>query len=83
MQHGMIYVGLGRMPSANRPDDFQSVTGPSPAAHNRVGAFAGAMAASFQVRPPDAPPKGDLETAELYGRRVAEITVQFAKGRAA
>src|SRR6266404_1948639 len=82
MQHGMIYVGLGMMPSANRPDEFNTVAGPSPEAHNRLGSFVGPMSASFQVKPPDAPPKGDLETAEAYGRRVAEITLQFLKGRA-
>src|SRR5437867_3023774 len=81
MQHGMIYVGLGLMPSANRPDEFNSITGPGPEAHNRLGSFTGPMSASFQVNPPGAPPKGDLETAELYGRRVAEITVQFIRGR--
>jgi NAD(P)H dehydrogenase (quinone) len=81
MQHGMIFVSLGMLPCANRPEEFQSVTGPSPEAHNRLGSFIGPMAASFQVNPPGAPPKGDLETAELYGRRVAEITVQFVKGR--
>src|SRR5206468_11368081 len=83
MQHGMIYVSLGLMPSANRPDEFKTVTGPSPEAHNRHGSFIGPMSASFQVHPPGSPPQGDLETAELYGRRVAEITVQFVKVRTA
>jgi len=81
MQHGMIYVGLGLMPSANRPDEMNTVSGPGPEAHNRVGSFIGPMAASFQVNPPGAPPKGDIETAEAYGRRVAEIASQLAKGR--
>jgi len=81
MQHGMIYVGLGMFPSANRPGDMTVPTGPTPEAHNRVGSFTGAMAASFQVNPPAAPPKGDLETAELYGKRIAEIATQFVKGR--
>jgi NAD(P)H dehydrogenase (quinone) len=83
MQHGMIYVGLGINPSANRPADMTVITGPSPEAHNRVGSFMGAMSASFQVAPPDAPSKGDLETAELYGKRVAEITERFLRGKAA
>lgn len=52
-----------------------------PDAHNRVGSFIGPRAASFQVIPTDAPAQGDLETAELYGRRIAEITRQFVKGR--
>jgi NAD(P)H dehydrogenase (quinone) len=83
MQHSMIYVGLGINPSANRPDDMKQITGPGPEAHNRVGSFTGPMSASFQVAPPDAPGKGDIETAELYGRRVAEITLQFVRGRSA
>ena len=83
MQHGMIYVGLGMMPSANRPEEMKSNAGPSVDAHNRVGSFIGPMAASFQVNPPGAPGKGDIETAEAYGRRVAEITLQFVRGRTA
>jgi NAD(P)H dehydrogenase (quinone) len=83
MQHGMIYVGLGMMPSANRPGDMNQITGPGPDAHNRVGSFTGPMSASFQVAPPGAPGKGDLETAEAYGKRVAEITLQFVRGRSA
>ncbi len=81
MQHGMIYVGLGMMPAANEPDGMKTVAGPSAHAHNRVGSFTGPMAASFQVHPPEAPPQGDIETAQLYGQRVAEITARFLKGR--
>jgi NAD(P)H dehydrogenase (quinone) len=83
MQHGMIFVGLGMMPSANRPEDMKSVTGPWPEAHNRAGSFIGPTSASFQVKPPDAPSKGDIETAEIYGRRIAETTLQFVKGKSA
>jgi len=82
MQHGMLFVGLGMLPSANRVEDFNTVAGPTAEAHNRVGSFIGPMAASFHVAPPDAPGKGDLATAEAYGRRVAAITTQFVKGRA-
>jgi NAD(P)H dehydrogenase (quinone) len=82
MQHGMIYVGLAMLPSANRPEDMQSISGPGPDAHNRVGSFTGAMSASFQVNPPGAPCKGDIETAEIYGLRVATITAKFLKGGA-
>lgn len=77
MQHGMIYVGTGLMPWANEPEGAKTVQGPSPNAHNRLSSYTGPMAASFEVRPPDAPSKGDLETAELYGHRVATITVRF------
>jgi NAD(P)H dehydrogenase (quinone) len=81
MQHGMIWVGNGMFPSANDMDAMNSVEGPGPDTHNRVGSFIGPMSASFQVDPPDAPAKGDIETAELYGKRVAEIAIQFSKGR--
>ncbi len=81
MQHGMIWVGTGMFPSQNDMDAMNSIEGPGPDTHNRVGSFIGPMAASFQVNPSDAPSKGDIETAELYGKRVAEVTLQFAKGR--
>jgi len=83
MQHGMIYVGTGMMPSANHPEHLNSIQGPGPDATNRLGSFVGPMAASFQVAPPDAPVPGDLATAEAYGKRVAEITLQFLRGRRA
>jgi NAD(P)H dehydrogenase (quinone) len=83
MQHGMIYVGTGMMPSANHPEHMNAIQGPGPDATNRVGSFMGPMAASFQVAPTDAPGPGDLATAEAYGKRVAEITVQLVRGRLA
>jgi multimeric flavodoxin WrbA len=81
MQHGMIWVGTGMFPSANDMEAMNSVEGPGPDTHNRVGSFIGPMAASFQVDSPNAPPRGDIETAEQYGKRVAEITLQFARGK--
>lgn len=77
MQHGMVFVGLGINPAANKADEMNRIEGPGPGAHNRVGSFIGPMAASFQVNPPDAPSTGDIETAELYGKRVANITARL------
>lgn len=74
MQHGMIYVGTGMMPAYNEPEGGLTTTGPSANAINRLSSFTGPMAASFNVKPPEAPGVGDLETARLYGQRVAEIT---------
>src|ERR1700726_4161616 len=34
MQHGMIYVSLGMLPTANKPEYLQRIAGPGPAAHN-------------------------------------------------
>jgi multimeric flavodoxin WrbA len=79
MQHGMIWVGNAMFPAANDMDSMNSINGPGPETHNRVGSFIGPMAASFQVNPPEAPSKGDIETAELYGKRVAEITLRFLR----
>jgi NAD(P)H dehydrogenase (quinone) len=81
MQHGMIYVSLGINPAANRQAEMNTVAGPGPEAHNRLGSFIGPMSASFQVNPPGAPCQGDLETAEIYGLRIATIAAQFLKGR--
>ncbi|GBE41612.1 p-benzoquinone reductase [bacterium BMS3Bbin09] len=78
MQHGMIWVGTGMFPSANDMNAMNSIEGPGPNTLNRLGSFIGPMAASFQVNPPDAPSKGDIETAEAYGKRVAEITMRFS-----
>jgi NAD(P)H dehydrogenase (quinone) len=80
MQHGMIDVGLSMMPSANRLEELNSISGPDWGAHNRVGSFLGPMATSFQVKAPEAPSQGDRDTAEAYGRRVAEITAVFVRG---
>jgi NAD(P)H dehydrogenase (quinone) len=79
MQHGMIYVGTAMLPSANRPEDLQQTSGPSSEALNRVGSFTGPMSASFQIAAPAAPFPGDIQTAELYGKRVAEITARWVK----
>ncbi len=65
----MIFVGLGMLPSANKREEIDQIGGPGPNAYNRVGSFIGPISASFQVNPPDAPGKGDLETTEIYGRR--------------
>ena len=46
---------------------------------NRVGSFTGPMSASFQVTPPHAPVPGDIQTAEAYGKRIAEITQRWVK----
>jgi NAD(P)H dehydrogenase (quinone) len=81
LQHGMIYVGTGIMPAANDPEGVKTTTGPGPLAHNRMSSYVGAMASSFNVKPPEAPPQGDLETAEMYGARVATVTLQYLKGK--
>ena len=80
MQHGMIYVSLGLAPAANEPEALAHIEGAGPNAINRVDGSIGPMAASAMVAPQDMAP-GDLQTAYLYGERVANITAQFVRGR--
>jgi NAD(P)H dehydrogenase (quinone) len=47
----------------------------------QAAASIGAMASSFGLAAGQAPSIGDLETAEAYGRRIAEITVRWVKGK--
>lgn len=74
-QHGMHWVSLGLYPGWN------SSTG-SPEDLNRLGSWLGAMAQSNGDEGPEvAPPESDLRTAEELGRRVAIVTLQYARGR--
>ena len=72
MQHGMIWVGTGMMPSnrkASTPNDV-----------NWLASFSGAIAQSpADASPDEAPGPGDLETARLFGVRIAEYTARHAK----
>ena len=72
MQHGMIWVGNPQMPTGTSPTDI-----------NRLASWSGVMAQSDQGSTPEqAPPAGDLKTAENFAVRVAELTLQFVRGRA-
>lgn len=75
MQHSMIWVGTGMMPSNAKAAQRDDV--------NYVGSFAGAMASTPSDASPDEMWPGDLETARQFGQRVAETAAQFAAGRSA
>jgi NAD(P)H dehydrogenase (quinone) len=62
MQHGMIWVGLGMLPSERAGDPDQP---------NRLGSYLGVMAQADNLPPDQSPPPGDLETAFAYGQRIA------------
>jgi multimeric flavodoxin WrbA len=77
MQHGMIWVGLGLLPAS-----ATGVEGPDSNQINRVGSYLGLATQANSGEPAEiAPPKGDIETAKLFGKRIAEITTQFIKGK--
>lgn len=76
-QHGMHWINLGLPPANN------SSTG-SEQDLNRLGFFMGAGAQSNADQGADvAPPLADLLTAEHLGRRVAQVALQFARGKQA
>ncbi|MCU0599362.1 MAG: flavodoxin family protein [Desulfobacterales bacterium] len=73
MQHGMIWAGLGLMPGNNNSKGSVHDI-------NRIGSFAGAMSQSnVDEGPEKSPIESDQQTAELLGRRVAEITRRWVK----
>lgn len=72
MQHSMIWVGTGLMPSNAKAAQRNDI--------NFVGSFCGLMAQSpSDASPEEGPLPGDLETARLFGRRVADIAARFKK----
>ena len=70
MQHSMLWVGSGLMPSNSKASTRNDV--------NYVGSFGGLMTATPSDASPDEMVPGDLETAHRFGRRVAEATDKFA-----
>lgn len=70
-QHGMIWVGQSELDVA--------APGEAGKSHkiNRIGSYLGVMAQSDNESAEITPPHGDLKTAELLGKRVAEICHKF------
>jgi len=76
-QHGMIWVGMATFGGWNSSKGSCEDV-------NRLGSWLGAMAQSnIDAGPDQAPPATDLRTASLLGRRIAEVTHAFVKGRSA
>lgn len=71
MQHGGVWVGTGMMPANTKAAQRDDI--------NYVGSFSGAMAQSPSDSSPDEMPPGDLATAKLFGKRVAEVAARFRK----
>jgi NAD(P)H dehydrogenase (quinone) len=69
MQHSMVWVGTGMMPSNSKAATRNDL--------NYVGGFTGALATSpSDASPDEAPLPGDLETARQFGARVATYAVK-------
>ena len=69
MQQSGIWVGTGLMPSNTKAAQRNDI--------NYVGSFAGAMAQSPSDSSPAEMPQGDLNTAKLFGQRVAEVAAKL------
>jgi NAD(P)H dehydrogenase (quinone) len=76
-QHGMVWVGTGMVPGYNASTkDFDAV-------HNRLSYFLGLGVQSLSDKPAEeSPDRFDLETAEQFGKRVAEATLRWVRGKA-
>ena len=69
MQHSGIWVGTGLMPSNSKVAQRNDI--------NFVGSFSGVMMQTPSDASVDELFSGDLETARLYGKRIATITMQL------
>ncbi|MDN4035844.1 flavodoxin family protein [Massilia sp. YIM B02443] len=65
MQHGMLWVGNPFLPE-------QHAGVPEREAANRLGSWTGLMAQAGHGMPADAFPPGDVKSARMFGRHVAE-----------
>jgi NAD(P)H dehydrogenase (quinone) len=70
MQHGMIWAGMGMMPSNTKAATRSDL--------NYIGGFTGLLTQSpADASPEEAPPPGDLETAKAFGVRIAAVTSRW------
>lgn len=71
MQHGMIWVSQGLMPSNTKGAQRNDV--------NYLVSYSGAIAQSPSDAGAGDMSPGDLETARLFGKRVADVTEKFKR----
>jgi multimeric flavodoxin WrbA len=72
MQHSMLWVGSGLMPSNSKAATRNDI--------NYVGSYGGLMTATPSDASPEEMIPGDLETAKKFGQRLAEVTAKFGRG---
>ena len=71
MQHGGVWIGNDVMPSNTKAAQRNDP--------NYLGSFSGAMAQSPSDAGANDMPQGDLDTAKVFGKRVADFTAHLAK----
>lgn len=67
-QHSMIWVSIGMMPGKYNEAHPE---------HNRLGSSMGVMSEAENAPPEQTPPQGDIETAQMYGARVATVAKKW------
>jgi multimeric flavodoxin WrbA len=70
MQHGGIWVGTALMPSNSKAAQRNDI--------NYLASSSGAIAQSPSDSSPAEMLSGDLETAKLFGKRVAEVSARLS-----
>ncbi|WP_109480227.1 flavodoxin family protein [Paraburkholderia sp. C35] len=74
MQHGMIWAGTGMMPANTKAATRNDL--------NFVGGFTGLLSQSpADATPDEAPLPGDLDTAKVFGARIAAVTARWKAGQ--
>jgi NAD(P)H dehydrogenase (quinone) len=74
MQHSMIWAGTGMMPSNTKAATRNDL--------NYVGGFTGLLSQSpADATPEEAPLPGDIETAKVFGSRIAAVTARWKAGQ--
>ncbi|CAD6524115.1 flavodoxin family protein [Paraburkholderia sabiae] len=74
MQHGMIWAGLGLLPANTKAATRNDL--------NYVGGYAGLLSQSpADASPDEAPLPGDIETAKVFGARIAAVTARWKAGQ--
>jgi NAD(P)H dehydrogenase (quinone) len=73
MQHSMMWVSQGLMPSNSKATTRADV--------NNLVSYSGAMAQSPSDASAAEMPQGDLDTARLFGQRVAAAAARWVAGR--
>ncbi len=71
MQHGMIWVSQGLLPSNTKGATRRDI--------NNLACYSGAMAQSPSDGGAGDMASGDLETARLFGQRVADVAARFQR----
>lgn len=71
MQHGMVWVGNPILPEQHSGVPYEQ-------AANRLGSWSGLMAQAGHASPADSFVPGDVKTARLFGRNVAETLLRVA-----